>query len=118
MNHDNTLTPPNRGETLSRYVIGILLLSMLVGPWINDIQPMWSQWSNGIATIQAAITFLLFKILFAAVQLCFLYFAIYRPMTLNAEEQRHHDAFVREVQTELAALRIQIDAVLPPVGDR
>lgn len=118
MNHDNTLTPPNRGETLSRYVIGILLLSMLVGPWINDIQPMWSQWSSGIATNQAAITFLLFKILFAAVQLCFLYFAIYRPMTFYAEEQRHHDAFVREVQTELAALRIQIDAVLPPVGDR
>ena len=118
MHDNNILTPPSRGETLSRYVIGIVLLSMLVGPWINDIQPIWSQWSNGSTTNQALITFLLFKILFVAVQLCFLYVAVFRPMTLHAEGQRHHDAFVEEIQTELAALRIQLDAVLPPVENR
>lgn len=118
MKSENVLTPPHCSETLMTYVVAILLLSMLAGPWINDIPPLWSRWSDGSATNQTLFTFLLFKSIFVAVQLCFVYYAVFRPMTLHAREQRQHYAFVQKIQNELAELRTQLAAIAPLEGRR
>lgn len=112
MKQVNMLTLPNRGETLWRCITGIILFSMLFGPWMNEFQTNWSRWSNGDATNQALISFLLLKMLFSAVQVSILYLAVFRPMSMHASEQRQSDAFVQEVQAELADLRFQVIAML------